>query len=183
MRIKSYFAPSVQSAISIARKEFGDNVTLVTSHAASLESRHLGEYEVVFAVEQAAQDVAEEPKESAPETAAAPAATFEDVLQQAIATPSSTRENAADNLQQVHSLLVEMGIDAAMVRALMTMIGRSVSLPVPALDLPPLETPQTEDPESAAAEAQAEEPTPAVADGTQLTPAEMAFFLSVSVGA
>ena len=44
MRIKSYFAASVQSAIGLARREFGDDVTLVTSHASALEARHLGEY-------------------------------------------------------------------------------------------------------------------------------------------
>ena len=61
MRIKSYFAPSVQSAISTARKEFGDEVTLVTSHAAALESRHLGDYEVVFAVEESVEQPLSKP--------------------------------------------------------------------------------------------------------------------------
>jgi hypothetical protein len=55
MRIKSYFAESVQSAIGPAPKEFGDDVTLVMSHASALEARHLSEYDIVFAVDEAGQ--------------------------------------------------------------------------------------------------------------------------------
>lgn len=68
MRIKSYFAPSVQAAISLARKEFDDRVTLVTSHVASLDNRHLGAYEVVFAIEENTEpEVAPAPPEPLPQ--------------------------------------------------------------------------------------------------------------------
>ena len=51
MRIKSYFARTVEEAMARARQELGPEAMLMNSRAASPESRHLGEYEVVFAVE------------------------------------------------------------------------------------------------------------------------------------
>ena len=51
MRMKSYFASSVQAAMEQARRELGSEATLVTSHSAGPEARHLGEYEVVFATD------------------------------------------------------------------------------------------------------------------------------------
>ena len=51
MRIKSYFANSVEQAIQKARQELGGEATLITSRRASREERHLGTYEVVFGVE------------------------------------------------------------------------------------------------------------------------------------
>ena len=51
MRIKSYFARTVEEAIARARQEFGADVMLLESRKAPLEARHLGEYEVVFATE------------------------------------------------------------------------------------------------------------------------------------
>jgi len=208
MRIKSYFAPSVQSAISIARREFGDEVTLVTSHTSSLESRHLGDYEVVFAVDDAAAAesqpatpapaakstqvikaaaatvVLEPERAPAPVAAAAPAA-FEQVFQEAITTPLSTEQDVPEKLDRVHTLLVEMGIDAPAVRALMTMIERMT---------PTGARPASEE-EAAIADIanedaavdeinhNHEEPaSSAVPPIPDLTPAELAFYLSVSVG-
>jgi flagellar biosynthesis protein FlhF len=51
VRMKSFFAGSVQVAIEQARKELGPDAMLVTSRTAGIEARHLGEYEVVFATE------------------------------------------------------------------------------------------------------------------------------------
>ena len=48
MKIKSYFASSVEQAIQQARQELGMEAMLVTSRRAAPESRHLGAYEVVF---------------------------------------------------------------------------------------------------------------------------------------
>jgi flagellar biosynthesis protein FlhF len=48
MKIKSYFASSVEQAIQQARQELGTEAMLVTSRRAAVESRHLGAYEVVF---------------------------------------------------------------------------------------------------------------------------------------
>src|SRR5215471_3073881 len=51
MKLKSYFAESVEAALSQARRELGADAILVNSHRTSLEFRHLGEYEVVCAVD------------------------------------------------------------------------------------------------------------------------------------
>ena len=51
MRMKSYFANSVQLAMEQAGRELGSDATLVTSQSTGPDARHLGEYEVVFATE------------------------------------------------------------------------------------------------------------------------------------
>jgi flagellar biosynthesis protein FlhF len=48
MKIKSYFASSVEQAVQKARQELGTEAMLVTSRRAAAEARHLGAYEVVF---------------------------------------------------------------------------------------------------------------------------------------
>ncbi len=48
MRLKSYYAATVESALNQARKELGDEALLLNSRKAMPEARHLGEYEVVF---------------------------------------------------------------------------------------------------------------------------------------
>lgn len=202
MRIKSYFAPSVQSAISTARKEFGDEVTLVTSHTAALESRHLGDYEVVFAVDEptaqpepaqiikASAAVAPPPPPPPMPVLAEPVAetvstsdqsSFDAVLGQAIATPFSTEEGIPAKLECVRTLLLEMGIDGAMTKALMTMIARvaGTELQVPTEAMRQPEGSEVEASSEQLSPAEEAQPAPALPD---LTPAEMAFYLSVSVG-
>ena len=49
MKIKSYYSRSVEDAIAAARAEMGPEAMLVNSRKASIQTRHLGEYEVVFA--------------------------------------------------------------------------------------------------------------------------------------
>ena len=49
MKIKSYFAKTVEEAMAQARQELGPDAMLVNSRKASAETRHLGTYEVVFA--------------------------------------------------------------------------------------------------------------------------------------
>ena len=56
MRIKSYFASSVERAIHDAREELGDEATLITSRRAAPDARHLGAYEVVFGIAEAPED-------------------------------------------------------------------------------------------------------------------------------
>ena len=51
MRIKSYFAHTVEDAMAMARQELGPDAMLVNSRKAPPEARHLGEYEVVFATD------------------------------------------------------------------------------------------------------------------------------------
>ncbi len=49
MKIKSYFAASVEAAVSQAKQELGEDAMLMNSRKSMPEARHLGEYEVVFA--------------------------------------------------------------------------------------------------------------------------------------
>jgi flagellar biosynthesis protein FlhF len=56
MRIKSYFASSVERAIQDAREELGGEATLITSRRAAPNARHLGAYEVVFGIAEAPED-------------------------------------------------------------------------------------------------------------------------------
>jgi len=51
MRIKSYYSRTVEDAMAAARQELGTEAMLVDSRKAPLETRHLGEYEVVFATD------------------------------------------------------------------------------------------------------------------------------------
>src|ERR1051326_3427546 len=49
MKIKSYYSRTVEEAMAAARQELGPDAMLVNTRKASPETRHLGEYEVVFA--------------------------------------------------------------------------------------------------------------------------------------
>src|SRR3984957_8315988 len=51
MKIKSYFAASVEQAIQEARQELGTDAMLITSRRSSPETRDLGAYEVVFGLQ------------------------------------------------------------------------------------------------------------------------------------
>jgi|HubBroStandDraft_1064217.scaffolds.fasta_scaffold18149_3 flagellar biosynthesis protein FlhF len=50
MRIKSFYASTVEGAVALARRDMGAEAMLVESRKAPLEARHLGEYEVVCAL-------------------------------------------------------------------------------------------------------------------------------------
>ena len=52
MRLKSYFADTVEAAMSLAARELGEDALLVYSREAAPETRYLGGYEVVFAAGQ-----------------------------------------------------------------------------------------------------------------------------------
>lgn len=57
MRIKSYFANTVESAITLARHELGGDALLVSARRSDPDDLQAGRYEVVFAVErEAARD-------------------------------------------------------------------------------------------------------------------------------
>jgi len=51
MRIKSYFAGTVEAALELAKRELGGEAMILNSRPAPPESRHLGEYEVIFAAQ------------------------------------------------------------------------------------------------------------------------------------
>lgn len=50
MRLKSYFAATVEGALNMARQELGPDAMLVDSRRTGMDAKHLGEYEVVCAV-------------------------------------------------------------------------------------------------------------------------------------
>jgi flagellar biosynthesis protein FlhF len=50
MRLKTYFATSVEAAMLLALEQLGPEAMIVNSHRTATENRHLGEYEVIFAV-------------------------------------------------------------------------------------------------------------------------------------
>ena len=64
MKIKSYFASSVEQAIQEARQELGTDAMLITSRRSSPETRSLGAYEVVFGL----QATTARPRPSVPAT-------------------------------------------------------------------------------------------------------------------
>jgi flagellar biosynthesis protein FlhF len=59
MKIKSYFSRTIEDALALARQELGPEAMLVNSRPAPPEVRHLGEYEVVFAVDRPGVEIAE----------------------------------------------------------------------------------------------------------------------------
>ena len=67
MKIKSYYSRSVEDAIASARAELGPEAMLVNSRKAPIQTRHLGEYEVVFATLAPGEATADVPA-SSPET-------------------------------------------------------------------------------------------------------------------
>jgi len=48
MKLKSYFSTSVEDAVGQARKELGEDALLVNARPTTVETKHLGSYEVVF---------------------------------------------------------------------------------------------------------------------------------------
>ncbi|HUE00860.1 MAG TPA: hypothetical protein VMR62_14920 [Bryobacteraceae bacterium] len=65
MRIKSFYANTVEGAVTLARREMGEEAMLVESRKAPLENRHLGEYEVVCALVPEAEPGAQQASENA----------------------------------------------------------------------------------------------------------------------
>src|SRR5476649_2612712 len=61
MKIKSYFSRTVEDAMAVASQELGPDAMLVNSRKAPIESRHLGEYEVVFGTLETGTEVAAAP--------------------------------------------------------------------------------------------------------------------------
>jgi flagellar biosynthesis protein FlhF len=61
MRIKSYYANSVEDGMAVARTELGPDAMLVNSRRTSPEMRHLGDYEVVIVTDLATAEIASPP--------------------------------------------------------------------------------------------------------------------------
>ena len=57
MKLKSYYANSIDAALRQAREELGPDAMLVESHAASAEARYRGRFEVVFGISENGQEM------------------------------------------------------------------------------------------------------------------------------
>ena len=136
MRIKSYFAASVQAAIAMARREFGEGVTLVTSHIASLDARQFGEYEVVFAIEEQVDPRAEAVPEALPELVAervneeppVPSrfTEFQQVLLNVVQPKVLEPDGLASKLDDIRCALIDLGLEPLTTSAVMTLIEKSL---------------------------------------------------------
>ena len=104
MRLKSYFAGTVESAICLARQEMGEDAMLVNSRRTLPEARHMGAYEVVFA---ASQDSAPEP--ATPRAAAKPAKAEESALPSAL----TLTQEMAEMRRQLAKVSVQVSRSAA----------------------------------------------------------------------
>lgn len=70
MKLKSFFADSIEEALGLARREMGPDAMLVHSKRSSPDARHLGAYEVVCATEATADKECSPPPQPRPGTAA-----------------------------------------------------------------------------------------------------------------
>lgn len=97
MLLRSYYAASVETAISQARRELGEDAMLVDSRPAGAQARHLGAYEVVFAVEQTAA-----PRDAGPAVSGVERKGREQVLERSV-------EQLRRELQQVRDEVSRAG--------------------------------------------------------------------------
>jgi flagellar biosynthesis protein FlhF len=104
MRMKSYFSSTVESAVDLARRELGPEAMLVNSRPAMPEARHLGEYEVVFAVDFPAVPVPA-PRESSKAPAERPS------------TMDRVTQEVAELRRQLERMAEAMGRSSAMASA------------------------------------------------------------------
>jgi len=133
MRLKSYFAATVEGAMASARQELGADAMLVTSRKAPAEARHLGEYEVVFATvpEQPVGDSNEDPSgSSAPwhELSGEVSQLRRQVEQMAAgigrAVSLAGAVAASPELSQLMSAVMESGLDATVAHRLLEGVQR-----------------------------------------------------------
>ncbi|MBL8176353.1 MAG: hypothetical protein JNK48_16880 [Bryobacterales bacterium] len=78
MRLKSYFASTVDAAMHQARLELGEDAMLLDSRQAPAEARHLGSCEVVFALPETAPET---PAATGPAQAKGPARQYSDLAE------------------------------------------------------------------------------------------------------
>ena len=109
LRTKSYFAPSIQAAIAIARTELGEDLLLVSSQSTVGQDRQFGDFQVVFASGDEALSPPDE--ESALQDSLRPAPqSFQDVLSAmlpAATAPAGTKE---EKLTHIHLCLADLSI-------------------------------------------------------------------------
>ncbi len=118
MRIKSFFAASVEQAIQEARQELGPDAMLITSRRSSPEARNLGAYEVVFGL-QSAGAASAKPRPKAP--AADLSGELQNLrvqLQEIKSTLQGARsaENATPDAEELFSQLVSLDLSRNVAR-------------------------------------------------------------------
>ncbi|MEO7649277.1 MAG: hypothetical protein ABIZ80_02335, partial [Bryobacteraceae bacterium] len=96
--MKSYFAGTVEAAIRTARQELGEEAMLMNSRKTTVEARHLGAYEVVFAVS----------SDRAAATVPAPS-----TLTQPAATPAPAPSSIAGEVAEIRRQLARMSAAVA----------------------------------------------------------------------
>lgn len=141
MRIKSFFAASVEQAIQEARQELGPDAMLITSRRSSPEARNLGAYEVVFGLPSAAA----RPR---PAAAVAPPADLSSELQNLRAQlqdikstlqGSRSANHAAPEAEELFSRLVSLDLSRSVARDVASSAIRlrdQMAVDQPAVSLP-----------------------------------------------
>jgi flagellar biosynthesis protein FlhF len=123
MRIKSFFAGSVEQAIQEARQELGPDAMLITSRRATPEARSLGAYEVVFGLQ----------AQGARPRAAAPAADLSSELQNLRAQLQEIKstlqgarspEQASSDAEELFGQLVSSDLSSSVARDLVSAASR-----------------------------------------------------------
>lgn len=106
MRLKSYFAGTVEAAMALAAKELGDEAMLVYSREATPETRYLGRYEVVFALPEAG------PAATAPKAEVASPGTASEPKTEPSPVLKHMAEEMAELRAQLEKLTEQWGVPA-----------------------------------------------------------------------
>lgn len=104
MKIKSYFAESIQDAMEKARVELGPDAMLVSSKKVDSELRHLGAYEVVFGLAQDSAAGRQSLRAAAPLATARPAAALLEAPPPAARHNGDLVQELADLRQQIETV-------------------------------------------------------------------------------
>lgn len=117
MKVKSYFASSVELAIQEARRDLGGEAVLITTRRSDRESRHLGAYEVVFGVSTAQAE--NDPSEASGLTREVAALRDQlDSIRRMLQGSSSGFGNSQPMTEDLYQDLVSAGFDAINARAI-----------------------------------------------------------------
>ena len=111
LRVKSFFAASIQEAMAEARRELGPDALLLNSREAPPEARHLGEYEIVFAGSAAPLS---NPPAGLNEPTVADLCDRVDEIRELLTRCPPGIGVAQSRTAAIHDALVDAGIDAAL---------------------------------------------------------------------